>query len=103
MVEKAIVTAVEHVEQAILLILGQKVFLAADLAGLYGVTTKRPTSAERDQSPKRPADPEIERATSKGGSDLDVCSALGGNRTPNLLIRSQTLYPIELRAQLCGP
>ena len=23
--------------------------------------------------------------------------ALGGNRTPNLLVRSQTLYPIELR------
>ena len=26
-------------------------------------------------------------------------SALGGTRTPNLLIRSQMLYPIELRAQ----
>jgi hypothetical protein len=25
-------------------------------------------------------------------------SALGGTRTPNLLIRSQMLYPIELRA-----
>ena len=28
-----------------------------------------------------------------------VCRALGGTRTPNLLIRSQMLYPIELRAQ----
>src|SRR6478735_5144677 len=27
-----------------------------------------------------------------------VFSALGGTRTPNLLIRSQMLYPIELRA-----
>ena len=27
-------------------------------------------------------------------------SALGGTRTPNLLIRSQTLYPIELQAQI---
>ena len=26
-----------------------------------------------------------------------LCSALGGTRTPNLLIRSQMLYPIELR------
>ena len=29
----------------------------------------------------------------------DLCGALGGTRTPNLLIRSQMLYPIELRAQ----
>ena len=28
----------------------------------------------------------------------DSVSALGGTRTPNLLIRSQMLYPIELRA-----
>jgi hypothetical protein len=27
-----------------------------------------------------------------------VTSALGGTRTPNLLIRSQMLYPIELQA-----
>src|SRR5688572_18024231 len=31
--------------------------------------------------------------------DLHVRSALGGTRIPNLLIRSQMLYPIELRAQ----
>src|SRR5580658_8729486 len=31
-------------------------------------------------------------------TDLDVLSALGGTRTPNLLIRSQMLYPIELQA-----
>src|SRR5262249_43015550 len=31
-------------------------------------------------------------------ADLEVFSALGGTRTPNLLIRSQMLYPIELRA-----
>ena len=29
---------------------------------------------------------------------LDVQSAPGETRTPNLLIRSQMLYPIELRA-----
>ncbi len=28
----------------------------------------------------------------------DLVSALGGTRTPNLLIRSQMLYPIELQA-----
>ena len=27
-----------------------------------------------------------------------MCSALGGTRTPNLLIRNQMLYPIEPRA-----
>ena len=32
-------------------------------------------------------------------SELHSCGALGGTRTPNLLIRSQMLYPIELRAQ----
>src|ERR1700683_214013 len=30
--------------------------------------------------------------------ELDFLSALGGTRTPNLLIRSQMLYPIELQA-----
>ena len=30
--------------------------------------------------------------------DLDFSSAPGGTRIPNLLIRSQMLYPIELRA-----
>ena len=30
----------------------------------------------------------------------DLLSALGGTRTPNLLIRSQMLYPIELRAPI---
>src|SRR5689334_16459554 len=35
-------------------------------------------------------------------SDLLVCCALGGTRTPNLLIRSQMLYPIELRARGLG-
>ena len=30
--------------------------------------------------------------------ELDFPSALGGTRTPNLLIRSQMLYPIELQA-----
>ncbi len=29
----------------------------------------------------------------------DFVCAPGATRTPNLLIRSQTLYPIELRAQ----
>ncbi len=36
-----IVASVEHVEQVIMLIRGQKVILATDLAALYGVTTKR--------------------------------------------------------------
>ena len=33
---------------------------------------------------------------------LDLFSALGGTRIPNLLIRSQMLCPIELRAQREG-
>jgi hypothetical protein len=31
----------------------------------------------------------------KKRSDLHLCSALGGTRTPNLLIRSQMLYPLS--------
>ena len=36
-------------------------------------------------------------------SDLHLLCALGGNRTPNLLIRSQMLYPLsyERRRQPC--
>jgi hypothetical protein len=29
------------------------------------------------------------------GLDLGICGALGGTRTPNLLIRSQMLYPLS--------
>ncbi len=42
------------------------------------------TSAEDDRNPR---------------NDGGLSSTPGGTRTPNLLIRSQTLYPIELRAQ----
>ena len=39
--------------------------------------------------------------TGLAGVTDEVClgGALGGTRTPNLLIRSQMLYPIEPRAQ----
>lgn len=32
--------------------------------------------------------------------DFNKTGAPGGTRTPNLLIRSQTIYPIDLRAQV---
>jgi hypothetical protein len=38
---KGAVVAVQHVEKAILLVRGQRVIVDADLAKLYGVTTKR--------------------------------------------------------------
>ena len=40
--------------------------------------------------------------TGLAGTTDEACpgGALGGNRTPNLLIRNQTLYPIELQAQM---
>ena len=38
-------------------------------------------------------------AAGKHLDQVGLLSALGGTRTPNLLIRSQMLYPIELRAQ----
>jgi hypothetical protein len=41
MLKKAIVASVENISQIILTIRGQKVILAADLAKVYGVTTKR--------------------------------------------------------------
>ncbi len=47
-----------------------------------------PPSGPGNRTPKR-------RDPRRGG---DLLRALGGNRTPNLLIRSQMLYPIELRA-----
>jgi hypothetical protein len=41
----------ERVERRILLIRGQKVMLDADLAELYGVTTKRLNEGEAQQGP----------------------------------------------------
>ena len=34
---------------------------------------------------------------------LDSPGALGGSRTPNLLIRSQMLYPLSYERRWCGP
>jgi hypothetical protein len=41
MIDNNILVPVERVERTILLVRGQKVILDADLAKLYGVTTKR--------------------------------------------------------------
>ena len=81
--------------------------------------SRRAVATHRHE-PSRPAAPERERPGSGGnvGTNVgmirrpytdrnvvagpwpgDTFSALGGTRTPNLLIRSQMLYPIELRAQ----
>ena len=47
---------VEHIAQAILLIRGQKVLLDADLAELYGVTTKRFNEQVKRNLARFPAD-----------------------------------------------
>ena len=36
----------------------------------------------------------------ESASDLHLCCALGGIRTPNLLIRSQMLYPLSYERRL---
>ena len=46
----------ERIEQTILLIRGQKVIIDADLAGLYGVTTKRLNQQVRRNSGRFPED-----------------------------------------------
>ena len=38
----------------------------------------------------------------KRGSDWEVNGAPGESRTPDLLVRSQSLYPTELRAHTVG-
>ncbi|NQT57109.1 MAG: ORF6N domain-containing protein [Desulfobacteraceae bacterium] len=53
--EKAIKLPIERIEQAILLIQGQKVMLDADLAQLYGVETKnlnKPVKRNLDRFPE---------------------------------------------------
>ncbi len=38
-----------------------------------------------------------------GGPEGGACGALGGIRTPNLLIRSQMLYPLSYERSAVGP
>ena len=52
--EKAIAVPVEQIEQAILLIRGQKVILDANLAELYGVPTKALKQAARKNMDRFP-------------------------------------------------
>ena len=46
-----------------------------------------------------PATPWSQTTCSTKLSHFPITGALGGIRTPDLLVRSQTLYPTELRAQ----
>ena len=39
--------------------------------------------------------------TGAGSDQLDLLSVLGGSRTPNLLIRSQMLYPLSYERSWC--
>jgi len=48
MADTNLIVPLERVERAILLIRGQKVILDADLATLYGVTTKRLNQRSRE-------------------------------------------------------
>jgi hypothetical protein len=50
------VIALDHVQSCILLIRGQRVILAADLARLYGVTTKRLNEAVKRNTARFPGD-----------------------------------------------
>jgi len=56
MSEKAIRIATEKIEQAILLVRGQKIMLDHDLADLYGVSTKALKQAVRRNIDRFPSD-----------------------------------------------
>lgn len=47
-------------------------------------------------------DPKLVFVTQKVRNSLILNGALGGTRTPDTLVRSQVLYPAELRAQEVG-
>ena len=56
MIDNNLLVPVERVERTILLVRGQKVILDADLAKLYGVTTKRLTQQVKRNSERFPED-----------------------------------------------
>ena len=56
MIDKNLIVPIERVERIILLVRGQKVILASDLAGLYGVTTKRLNQQVKRNSNRFPED-----------------------------------------------
>src|SRR5437899_11928487 len=60
------------------------------------------TSARIGQSGKKMAAASGRRRRVKLCGDKELSGAPGVTRTPDLLVRSQTLYPTELRAQRVG-
>ncbi len=56
MIDNNLLVPVERVERTILLVRGQKVILDADLAKLYGVTTKRLNQQVKRNSDRFPED-----------------------------------------------
>lgn len=77
---------VEHITQSILILRGQKVLLDAELAALYGVTTKRLNQQVRRNRERFPADFLFE-LTAEEFADLKLhfaTSSWGGRRTTPL-------------------
>ena len=77
----------EQIEQAILLIRGQRVMLDRDLAALYGVTTGNLNKAVQRNSDRFPADFMFQLT-------LEEAQACAGSRFPNWNLETRTEHQV---------
>jgi len=71
-----VIIPIEQIEQRILLIRGQRVMLDADLAGLYGTTTKRLNEQVKRNSGRFPEDFMFQLTTKEKAEVVAICDHL---------------------------
>ena len=73
---------IERIERSILLIRGQKVMLDADLAELYGVTTKRLNEQVKRNRARFPADFMFQLTAKEKTEVVAICDHLSSRAIP---------------------
>jgi hypothetical protein len=90
----------EHIERSILLIRGQRVMLDADLAGLYGVSTKRVNEQVRRNRDRFPGDFMFQLTTNEKAEVVANCDHLSKLRFSPVLPNAFTEHGAIMAASV---
>lgn len=102
MAGKKLMLPIEHIEESILLIRGQKVILDADLAKLYGVTTKRLNEQVRRNRKRFPDDFMFQISTEEKTRVVAICDHLSKLKFSKTLPLAFTEHGVAMLSTTSG-